>query len=949
MKNCLFNRFAIVLFLAAALINLPTKGANYYFSTSTGDDSRTVTDAQNPATPWKTLNKLNSFFSSLKPGDSILFKRGDIFYGSITITKSGTSLLPIVFSTYGIGNRPVITALASVSGWTYLGGGIYESSMISNAGTSVNMVTIDGNVQQIGRYPNANDSNRGYLTLQSHVNQTSITSNQISGIPNFVGGEIVIRPIRHVLDRCKITNQTSTTVSYTKVSSFVPGNGYGFFFQNHINTLDQFGEWYFNPQTKKLDVYFGSNGPSAYTVQCSTFDVCVTGQSRTYVTFDNLLFTGANKDIFYFLGGSHLNITNCDILYAGSTGIYTHNASFVKIDNTTVLWSNSDGIFLQAPNGSTPSNSVTNCVVRNTGTFAGMGESNSSSYQGITVIAGKNIVQNNIVDSTGYIGIKFCFGDSTLIKNNYITNYCFIKNDGGGIYTWNNARDNNGVLSATPYYGNKIVGNIVLYAGIADAGTIYTEAGGIYGSQGIYCDGNSRNIEISYNTVAYNGMGIFLHDNQNMYVKNNTVYNNKQIQLNAWYDDTTLPAVRGLNIKNNLLFSQKLVQQTTGFKSLINDLDNFGTYDSNYYAQAINKENLILSIYKKNGLIYSHCFDINGWKLAYNDDQHSKSAATTLNEYRINNLLSSNKYINGTYDAKTSGTTCYNTGHTSAASWDNSGKLDGGAFRLSYNGTSPVSTTTNVVINVGAISSSKNYILRYSAVGTKNNGSVGISLRQGKSPYHRLTPIKFYTVSTDRVDNEVLLSFPESDDNGQIIFQFNDRDSTVYLDNIQLYEADVTIINPDDYVRFEYNPTNNTKTIALDASYVDVGNNVYSGNISLAPYSSIILIKQSATSLITTNKVTSSTKINNRNNLLNSTELKLTAFPNPSPLEFNLLIQSNSSEKVEINLFDVNGKNMLNATGNTKQKYTFGRNLPAGSYILKVTQGTNVQTLKLIK
>ena len=245
--------------------------------------------------------------------------------------------------------------------------------------------------------------------------------------------------------------------------------------------------------------------------------------------------------------------------------------------------------------------------------------------------------------------------------------------------------------------------------------------------------------------------------------------------------------------------------------------------------------------------------------------------------------------------------------------------------------------------------SSKNYILRYSAVGTKNNGSVGISLRQGKSPYHRLTPIKFYTVSTDRVDNEVLLSFPESDDNGQIIFQFNDRDSTVYLDNIQLYEADVTIINPDDYVRFEYNPTNNTKTIALDASYVDVGNNVYSGNISLAPYSSIILIKQSATSLITTNKVTSSTKINNRNNLLNSTELKLTAFPNPSPLEFNLLIQSNSSEKVEINLFDVNGKNMLNATGNAKQKYTLGRNLPAGSYILKVTQGTNVQTLKLIK
>ena len=88
----------------AALITVPTKGANYYFSTSIGDDSRTVTDAQNPITPWKTLNKLNSFFSSLKPGDSVLFKRGDIFYGSIAITKSGTSSLPIVLSAYGTGN-----------------------------------------------------------------------------------------------------------------------------------------------------------------------------------------------------------------------------------------------------------------------------------------------------------------------------------------------------------------------------------------------------------------------------------------------------------------------------------------------------------------------------------------------------------------------------------------------------------------------------------------------------------------------------------------------------------------------------------------------------------------------------------------------------------------------------------------------------------------------------
>ncbi|MEJ7684845.1 MAG: hypothetical protein WKG06_44765 [Segetibacter sp.] len=59
--------------------------ATYYFSTSSGNDSRTSTQAKNPSTPWKTISKLNSFFSSLQPGDSVLFKRGETFYGSVTI------------------------------------------------------------------------------------------------------------------------------------------------------------------------------------------------------------------------------------------------------------------------------------------------------------------------------------------------------------------------------------------------------------------------------------------------------------------------------------------------------------------------------------------------------------------------------------------------------------------------------------------------------------------------------------------------------------------------------------------------------------------------------------------------------------------------------------------------------------------------------------------------
>jgi hypothetical protein len=237
---------------------------------------------------------------------------------------------------------------------------------------------------------------------------------------------------------------------------------------------------------------------------------------------------------------------------------------------------------------------------------------------------------------------------------------------------------------------------------------------------------------------------------------------------------------------------------------------------------------------------------------------------------------------------------------------------------------------------------------------------MGVYLRQGTAPYDQLTPIQFFPLTTKRIDNEVLFSFPISANNGQLIFQFNDRDGTVYLDNVKLYEADVTIIKSDNYVRFYYNNTNKNKTVSLDATYVDVKNATYSGNITLSPYTSIILMKKSASSSVSsslTGNVSSNSSTaasinmgsNNDNANNKEIQLKLLAFPNPAPKEFNLLIQSSNSEEVQIDVFDVNGKNIYHTQGSVAQKYSFGGNFLPGVYILKVTQGKNVQTLKLVK
>ena len=110
-----------------------TANATTYYLSASGNDSNNGTSA---STPWQTLSKLNSSFSSFKAGDQILLNRGDIFYGTLTINQSGSSSSPIMISAYGSGANPVITGFTTVSNWTNLGSNIWESS--STVSTFVN-------------------------------------------------------------------------------------------------------------------------------------------------------------------------------------------------------------------------------------------------------------------------------------------------------------------------------------------------------------------------------------------------------------------------------------------------------------------------------------------------------------------------------------------------------------------------------------------------------------------------------------------------------------------------------------------------------------------------------------------------------------------------------------------------------------------------------------------
>lgn len=126
----------LLTFLFLCTLEEIVDGKNYYFSSSIGNDSYTAAQAQNKSTPWRTLAKLNASFSIINPGDSILFKRGESFQGSIFVTKSGTSSSPITFSSYGSGALPVIT-LSTITGWSGPTGSIYKAAFKTSPKVSI--------------------------------------------------------------------------------------------------------------------------------------------------------------------------------------------------------------------------------------------------------------------------------------------------------------------------------------------------------------------------------------------------------------------------------------------------------------------------------------------------------------------------------------------------------------------------------------------------------------------------------------------------------------------------------------------------------------------------------------------------------------------------------------------------------------------------------------------
>lgn len=584
-----------LIFLAISTLVTAT---DYYVKNGGSDLNQGTSDA----TAWATISKVNSVFTSLEPGDRILFKKGDTFYGTINITRSGAAGSPITLSAYGTGEKPVITGLTTITSWTNEGNGIYSAAFDSEAQT--NMVVIDGVQHAMGRWPE-----NEYNIFESASSNVSITDNELSVTTDWTGAEVVIRKNDWTLDRCKITDHTGTKLTYSSLATVQNAEpGHGYFIQNDLRTLSKYGEWYHDHAARKIYIYFGTTSPSGKTVKVASLNTLIYTSEYDHITVDGLHITGSITNLITCLN-------------------YISNDWTIK--NSTLDFAGQDGIHLLGHRGNISNNSVNNCnqlgiravgndhnitanTIRNIGVLPGQAY-NGTYASGIFITNDNCTIKNNKIENVGYSGIKLSSTtDVITIQNNFINNVLLTLNDGAAIYV------------VAEGVSRKIDGNIILNVIGNTDGTPYP---GRHIARGIYLDVNTTKTSITNNTVANcSEAGYMIHRSHDNTLENNTAFNNG---YGMFFQNSSGSSIRNNTLRNNIFLAKSSKQLSLKFYSVADDIPSFGTADYNYYARPVDDDDVFHTYSPSTGSKYR---TLTSWQSFTSQDRNSKKSAVTVSD-----------------------------------------------------------------------------------------------------------------------------------------------------------------------------------------------------------------------------------------------------------------------------------------------------------------------------
>lgn len=770
-------------------------------------------DGLSSVTPWRTLAKVSS--SSFQSGDSILFKKGDVWHESLIVPSSGTVGNPITFGSYGSGNAPIIDGTSPVAGWSLHGGNIY----VANVSQAVARVFVDNKFYSPAHYPNS-----GYETITSNsIDKASLTSTSFNPpSSDLVGAKVFVRTVPWRIEGKTVTayDAAAHKINFVGNTYFPVSADYGFYLTNKLWMLNKPGEWYYDSSTGELYIWLldGSN-PNTHTISVAdNSSVGISVSNKKYITIQDIEIRNTGSDGIRLGSVTNVLLQRLILLLNGKDGIFVNGATSDNLIFTknTISKALEDSIKITFVPGS--STEISYNTISDTGNFGLPMKSVAGpmeSVGGIVVNASNNVtVKNNTISRSNYSGILVS-GDNNSIQNNSIDHSCLVLDDCGGIY--------HGSVGT----GNRIVNNIITDSIGNYNGTPWSFAQ----AEGIYLDTRSHNTIISGNTVSNVTRGIYLHNSSANTVSNNTVYNARKNALLAVEDfHVATGTLKNNTITNNIFLNNSSVYPGADFVGNLGSID-FGHYNSNKYSSVFFGYPVSQQIIKavKN-------YSLTKWKSVFSQDMLSTDIGTFFKVVgtKVNAYLASNFIINSTFDADISNWTKWSSYNSVKMNWVASCGLDTGCLHVTTDHHGSIISSNSFSLQAGT-----NYKVSFSTI---SNGAYSgfIFVRNTTTPW-TVYGTKSFNMGNTRQDVSFTFKASKTLSNARIDFSTGVAD--YYIDNVSIRPVSLFKNNTSDDGVIYINKTLSNSTVNLGVNkYCSLNNSAVPGSFILSSFSSKVLL-----------------------------------------------------------------------------------------------------------
>ena len=358
MTRCKIRVVSGLIAAVLMLLAVSALATDYYVATA-GSDS----DPGTFAAPFATIQRAADMVSA---GDTVYIRGGSYHEAVVMTGLHGTDADPIVFISYPgeevtIDGTEAIADIA-VGGWSLHSGKIYKTVLAED----VWQLFVDDRMQITARWPNAathpadpvvrNDGTWepedgswwSKTTTWAHANMDGTDANGIiennpayhdlaaTGL-SFQGGSAILALIKQGPgngERLIESHMAGSNIfTHLPLNDSAKNKGYSSsksFIIEHLNALDQAGEWYYTPADNTLYLWADDGlDPSSRNVRGRTMTHAFNIEDCDHVTIRGLDFFAANFRTDWGQSSTHIRIEDCHLSYPDASqrllGIYPYD------------------------------------------------------------------------------------------------------------------------------------------------------------------------------------------------------------------------------------------------------------------------------------------------------------------------------------------------------------------------------------------------------------------------------------------------------------------------------------------------------------------------------------------------------------------------------------------------------------------------------------------------